>query len=239
MKDQYKQQRKEKMKVKFNREYLPMLASFMAINDPRYYLNGFHVKPHPEDGVILTATDGHRLVTIHDKNGMSDGEYILPISKPLNAAAKKSTLNKIPLNSVQFVDGKAFVLHHDDQGDLDFVVDDPDRAASFTSFIEYVKEIDGRFPNTKRLFKDLKFKKTSCIGVNVDYIGKLKSICKNSRIPQLNLMLNGSNGALVVVGGYDREIVALIMPARFDDEDLSIPEFVNFGGGMPLTGESQ
>ncbi len=227
------------MKVKFNREYLPILASFMAVNDIRYYLNGFHVKPHPEKGVILTATDGHRLVTIHDENGMSDSEYILPISKPLNAAAKKSTFNKIPLNSVQFVDGKAFVLHHNEEGDLDFVVDKCDGAISFVSYIEYIKEIDGRFPNTKRLFKDFEFNPTSSVGVNVDYISKLKSICRNSRIPQLNLMLNGRNGALVAIGGYHREIVALIMPARFDDDKLSIPEFVKFGGGNPLDGDNE
>lgn len=62
------------MKTKFNIEYLPMLAAFAAKNDVRYFLNGFHVKPHPEKGVILTATDGHCLINIHDEDGFSDGE---------------------------------------------------------------------------------------------------------------------------------------------------------------------
>ena len=80
------------MKTKFNIEYLPMLAAFAAKQDARYYLNGFHVKPHPEKGVILTATDGHCLVTIHDEDGFTDGDYIYPISKELLKAANKKSI---------------------------------------------------------------------------------------------------------------------------------------------------
>ncbi len=220
----------EKMKIKFNREYLPILASFMAINDVRFYLNGFHVKPHPEVGIILTATDGHRLVTIYDKDGLSDGEYIFPISKPLLAAAKKSSFNKLPLNYVQFIDNKVFVLHHDDD-DSDFFKDCSDHSVNRVSHVEYFKEIEGKFPNTKRIFSAFKLKATDRVGVNVDYIGKLKSVVTCKKFPQLNLMLSGVDGSICAVSGYDKEIVSLVMPTRFDDEELTIPGFVNFGGG--------
>ncbi len=225
--------RKIKMKVKFNREYLPILASFMAVNDVRYYLNGFHVKPHPEEGVILTATDGHRLVTIHDKKGLCDGEYILPISKPLLAAAKKTNINKLPLNSVQFIDNKVYVLLHNEDDEFDFFKDDNESPMSQVPHVEYFSVIDGRFPNTKRIFAAFKPKPTSSIGINVDYIGKLKSVVTNRKFPQLNLMLSDKDGVVCAVSGYDKEIVSLIMPARFDDEELAVPEFVQFGGGEP------
>ena len=219
------------MKVKFDKAYLPILASFMAVNDVRYYLNGFHVKPHPEKGVILTATDGHRLVTIHDKKGFSDGEYILPISKPLNAAAKKR--NVIPLNSVQFIDNKVYVLFHNDgdEWEADFFKDDKDVNINLVSHVEYFSVIDGRFPNTNRIFSSLKLKATKNIGINVDYVGKLKSVVTCKKFPSLNLMLSGNNGVVCAVSGYDKEIVSIVMPARFDDENLTIPDFVNFGGG--------
>ena len=228
------QQKENSMKIKFNREYLPILASFMAVNDVRFYLNGFHVKPHPEAGVVLTATDGHRLVTIYDKNGLSDGEYILPISKPLLTAAKKTSFNKLPLNSVQFIDNKVFVLCHNDNDEFDFFQDDSEHSVSFISHLEYIQTIDGRFPNTKRIFSAFKPKQTDHVGVNVDYIGKLKSVVTNKKFPQLNLMFSGKDGSICAVSGYDKEIVSLIMPARFDDEDMAIPEFVNFGGGDAL-----
>lgn len=221
------------MKVKFNREYLPVLASFMAINDIRYYLNGFHVKSHPESGVILTATDGHRLVTIHDKDGMSDGEYILPISKPLLKAAKKRSLHCLPLNSIQFIDNKVYILQHNNDDEFDFFKDDNESPMDQVSHIEYITEIDGRFPNTKRIFEGFELKPVNHIGVNVEYIGKLKSICTNAKFPHLNLMLNGTDGKIIAVSGYDKEIVSVIMPARFDDVELIVPNFVNFGGGTP------
>ena len=221
------------MKVKFNREYLPMLAAFMAVKDVRYYLNGFHVKPHPDSGVILTATDGHRLVTIHDKEGQADGEYILPISKPLLAAAKKSGVEGLPLNSIQFVDNKAYVLYWDCDCEFDFFVNDEESPMSQVSYVEYITPIDGRFPNTARIFKGVNLQPVNHVGVNVEYIGKLTSVCTTRKFPQLNLMFSGSDGHIVAVSGYNREIVSVVMPARVDEVDVSIPDFVKFGGGEP------
>ena len=219
------------MKVKFNREYLVILSQFMAVNDVRYYLNGFHVKPHPNEGVILTAVDGHRLVTIHDKSGISDGEYILPISKPLLKAAKKSCVNGLPLNSVQFINNKAYVLLHNEDDEFDFFQDDNESPMSQVHHVEYISQIDGKFPDTKKLFSGLTLEAVECVGVNIDYISKLKSICTSVKFPAINLMFTGKSGSVVAVSGYNREIVSVIMPARFDKADLSIPEFVNFGGG--------
>ena len=221
------------MKIRFDRQYLPMLADFMAVKDVRFYLNGFHVKPHPDSGVILTATDGHRLVTIHDKDGQSDGEYILPISKPLLAATKKSNTDGLPLNSVQFIDNKAFVLHWSDDAEFDFFENDDESPMHQVSYVEYITQIDGRFPNTKRIFKDFKLKPVDHVGVNVEYIGKLKSVCTTKKFPQLNLMLSGDDGKIIAVSGYDKEIVSVVMPARVDEVELIVPDFVNFGGGEP------
>lgn len=221
------------MKIKFNREYLPMLAAFMAVKDVRYYLNGFHVKPHPDCGVILSATDGHRLVTIHDKDGQSDGEYILPISKALLAAAKKSSIdNGFVLNSIQFVDNKAYVLYWDCDSEFDFFKNDEESPMDQVSYVEYITKIDGRFPNTKRVFDDIKLKPVDHIGVNVEYIGKLKSVCTTSKFPQLNIMFSGSDGSIIAVSGYDKNIVSVVMPAVTGEFEATIPDFVKFGGGQ-------
>lgn len=221
------------MKIRFDRQYLPMLADFMAVKDVRFYLNGFHVKPHPDEGVILTATDGHRLVTIYDKNGQSDGEYILPISKPLLAASKKKNTDGLPLNSVQFIGNKAFVLHWENDTEFDFFESDDESPMEQVSYVEYINKIDGRFPNTRGIFKGFELKPVEHVSVNVEYIGKLKSVCTNKKISCLNLMLCGVYGKIISVSGHDKEIVAVIMPARIDNNELTVPDFVNFGGGDP------
>lgn len=62
-------------------------AHLMVSNeDTRYYLNGVYIQPHPEKGVILTATDGHRLISIWDELGIFDHP------EPVIVKADKATL---------------------------------------------------------------------------------------------------------------------------------------------------
>lgn len=49
--------------------------------ETRYYLNGVHIEPHPDGGVLLVSTDGHRMLCIHDPDGQSDGNGIIRASK--------------------------------------------------------------------------------------------------------------------------------------------------------------
>ncbi len=222
------------MKIKFNKDYLQMLAAFAAIKDVRYYLNGFHIKPHPEEeGVILTATDGHKLVTIHDETGYSDGDYIFPITKELLAASKKRfTENKLPLNEIQIVGNKAYVLFAE-EGCEGFFESEEDDSVERIHHVEYIKDIEGRFPNTKRIFDKLEYKDVSTVCVNPSYIGQLVKICVNAKMPYINLMFCGVNSSIVAVSGLNKEIVAVIMPARGEEEPVPLPGFVYLGEDEP------
>lgn len=40
-----------------------------SFEEVRYYLNGVYVHPHPEKGVLLVGTDGHRMMVVHDESG--------------------------------------------------------------------------------------------------------------------------------------------------------------------------
>lgn len=51
--------------VDINYDYLKAVSLAMAKQDIRYYLMGVHVEAKL-DGVTLVATDGHRLLAIHD-----------------------------------------------------------------------------------------------------------------------------------------------------------------------------
>jgi hypothetical protein len=220
------------MKTKFKIEYLPMLAAFAAKCDVRYYLKGFHVKPHPEKGVILTATDGHCLVTIHDEDGFSDGEYIYPISKELVKAANKK--QSLPLQNIMINDGVAMLTSIYD------IID------SFTKFealeqqhrnlithIEFISPIDGLFPNAGKIFKsrlsEENSKPTSTIGMNVDLLSRLSKL-KHSKF-QGEVLHISEKGNLIAVMGLKKEIVAVIMPMSMNEEDPALPaDFVFLAG---------
>lgn len=224
------------MKTKFNIEYLPMLAAFAAKNDVRYFLNGFHVKPHPEKGVILSATDGHCLVTIHDEDGFSDGEYIYPISKELLKAANKKHLPSI--QNIFINDGVAM---------LTSICDILDTFTSFEALgieerkrithIEFINPIDGRYPNAGKLFKsrlsEENLKPVLTIGMNADLLSRLSKL-KYSKFNGAALHLAEKN-SLIAVMGLKKEIVAMIMPMTLDESERTHPaDFVNFAGHQPV-----
>lgn len=63
-------------------------AECQSTEEARYYLNGVHIAPHPEKGVVLTATDGHRLISLHDVTGKCAAPKIVKIDpKAIDAKA--------------------------------------------------------------------------------------------------------------------------------------------------------
>lgn len=219
------------MLVTFERQYMPILGEFMAKDDARYYLNGFHVKPHPEgEGVILSATDGHRAVVIHDKEGHSDGEYILPISKALLSAAKKSlTKDKLPINQVHFIKNKVLLRFIDVEGG-ELPVIEPEQPESVVHHTEFFSPIDGRYPNISIIFSGLESKLVESIGVNVDYIGKLSVLLSKYKIAHLNF--HGDTNSITVVAGHFSEITAIIMPARSSKPESTAPSYTKYAGNL-------
>ena len=225
------------MKTKFNIEYLPMLAAFAAKQDVRYYLNGFHVKPHPQKGVILTATDGHCLVTIHDEDGFSDGEYIYQISKELVKAANKKRFPSI--QNIFINDGVAMLTSIYDIIDTFTTFEALDtQERKLITHIEFINaNLGGRYPNAGKVFKsrlsEENLKPTLTIGMNVNLLSRLSKLnyCK----------INGATlhvsekGSLIAVMGLKKEIVAMIMPMTLDESERAHPaDFVNFAGHQPV-----
>lgn len=63
--------------------------------ETRYYLNGVHIEAHPQKGVLLVSTDGHRMVCIHDVDGQCDKPviaqlptYVRQLCRPKKASLK-------------------------------------------------------------------------------------------------------------------------------------------------------
>lgn len=67
--------------IKVKASYFKAASVCMSTEETRYYLNGVYIEPCAAGGVTLTATDGHRLVCIHDKDGTCDKPTIVGLPK--------------------------------------------------------------------------------------------------------------------------------------------------------------
>lgn len=76
-------------RVRTSARYLRMLLPFMGRDPTRYYLKGIKAEPHPKRGILLVATDGHRMGIVHDEAGESNGDWINRV--PGNVAATLRT----------------------------------------------------------------------------------------------------------------------------------------------------
>lgn len=69
-------------------DYYRACAVFASTEEIRPYLKGVHIEPHPVEGVILVATDGHRMLVAHDPDGHCAGPAIVSVTGATLKAGK-------------------------------------------------------------------------------------------------------------------------------------------------------
>lgn len=74
--------------LRLSARLVALVTPFMAAKDIRYYLCGVNVRPHPDGGAVICATNGHVLGAVHDKDAVCDHEVILVISTNTVVALK-------------------------------------------------------------------------------------------------------------------------------------------------------
>lgn len=75
--------------IRINADLFRAAYVCVSTEETRYYLNGVYVEPHADEGVILVATDGHRLVCIHDATGTASGAAIIRVDKNVLKKCRK------------------------------------------------------------------------------------------------------------------------------------------------------
>jgi DNA polymerase III beta subunit, central domain len=119
------------------------VASCMAKCDIRYYLNGFYVEPHI-DGVIIVATDGHKMLAIIDRTGHAERSVICGLPKLIKKAMPRRAM---------FDDGSSHRLKliktqtDDHQG---LILTGPNKEPIATSLEKHL--INGAFPDWRKVF---------------------------------------------------------------------------------------
>lgn len=104
--------------LQFNAEHLPKVLNFAAKDDVRFYLNAIRIEPAKDGGVLLIATDGHRLIVFRDPDGHTNAEYTIPI-KPIHLKTLFARKTRGVAHTIfGFVEGKQIALrslHAEDQ----------------------------------------------------------------------------------------------------------------------------
>jgi hypothetical protein len=101
------------MILQFSADCYRAAATCMSDKETRYYPRGVYVQPAPkaEGGVLMVATDGHRMALIHDRDGCIDRPRILhidPKQKDLKAGRKEHGPRRVHIHA-DLVKGKSEV----------------------------------------------------------------------------------------------------------------------------------
>lgn len=184
-------------------------AECQSTEETRYYLNGVYIHPHPDEGALLVATDGHRLIVVHDKAGKCD--------KPGIVAIDKKVLGNKLFNSDE--DARVII---DDEGIASFGV--------FRS--EKSSLIDGTFPDYARvvapvlkLAKEQKYAPASFNQSFVAAFGKVTTMFQHNKGASMRIVsFSETDPALIRFGSIDHAF-GLLMPMRASTSN-EIPLFI-------------
>lgn len=74
--------------IRCNANLFRLAFTCSSKEETRYYIGGVFVEPHASKGVTLTATDGHRLICVHDESGYATESAIIKLTPDALKACK-------------------------------------------------------------------------------------------------------------------------------------------------------
>lgn len=126
--------------IRFNANLFRLAFCATSNEETRYYLKGVYVEPHAQGGVTLSATDGHRLISIRDESGQADECAIIKLGDALKQCKPKRGFVRVV--SIGTGENEATIYEAREPADeLDF-----QRVAIATDV-----RIDGTFPDYRRV----------------------------------------------------------------------------------------
>jgi hypothetical protein len=182
--------------IQINANLFARVAVAQSTEAGRYYLQGVCIQPHPRgEGVTLTATDGHCLLTAHDPKAdpatLPAGGLIVSLGKDgLKAARKGQTVTIDPAAG-------------------DASVDNAWRSASTTI-------VDGAFPDWRRILPQGDQVATGA-AFDVKLLSRLGDALCDWRKSSHGLTMRGADDAsphVVACDSPDAAIFAVCMPIR-------------------------
>ncbi len=208
-------------KVVVSARAIAALLPFKSKDECRYYLNGIHVEPAlPQfGGVILVATDGHKMAIVHDILGEADAAHILDIPRSLARMLGRKASQTALSARAHFLRAAVHLV------DTEF----PDTAdASEPSphhlYTGYAPGIDGTFPDWRRaVIPGAEVKHTGCaIVINAayfaDFLRAAQCLSEDRRAPPiLRIYAPTADGPALITSAHAEDglsFAGYLMPHR-------------------------
>jgi hypothetical protein len=228
--------------IRTNADLFRLANMCASKEETRYYLNGVLIEPHAVKGVILVATDGHRMVVIHDETGHADESAIVHLSPEALKACKPGRNERRLLEVTDIAPGKgsAWIKVSRQFPKYDNTWSEPELTAVSANCV-----VDGTFPHWQRVLPKITEERTAP-SFNTGYLASFTEIGEglnaafNPDAPRskegLRMVITASDAggpALVTWPGYAASTgvagraFGVLMPMRFDDANAHrIPPFV-------------
>ena len=162
-------------------------ARFTGKEQTRPYLHGVYIEPAAGGGILLTATDGHRLFHGFDPEGTAPAPaLIVPEKAKLPAAWGRPA----PIT----IDLAAGIMRHPDGGTMGARLD------------------DGRFPDYSRVIPQ-EFTGEAA-HFNASYIGDLGDVANMLEKGSQPFIVHNGGDAAIVLFGDRRDCFGILMPMR-------------------------
>ena len=218
------------MTIRVNAELFRLAYGAVSKEETRYYLNGVYVEPHPERGALIVATDGHRMVCIHDPDAACDESAIvqLPPYARTMCPSKKSGLGIDKRVLDVDVKAKTATIYNEKMDGKGVV------SKTVALVTAHGVVIDGTFPDWRKVTPRGPFKTVGLSGFAAENMG---AICALGKLLNTSGRRNaamyflqreaGSDGDPIIVRWSGREdIFAVVMPMRCDPV-TTLPSFLD------------
>lgn len=199
--------------IRINANLFRIAYACVSKEETRYYLNGVYVEPHPQGGVTLTTTDGHRLLSLYDENGFADESAIIRLDVKLC----KSKRYYSRFISIETGSDSATIL--EGTGD----VYDPDVFAPVAT--EYKVRIDGTFPDYRRCVPQTPdMANLAAPNFNGSYVGDFGAVGRELSIHfnagktgTMRVLSSDASGPCLILWPAVSQAFGVLMPMRAAD----------------------
>lgn len=198
--------------ITVNAKLFRVASMFAGKNQVRTYLNGVRIEKAKE-GVILVATDGHRMIVINDREGKIEGEPLtLKVTKHFIDATKKTKDERKERKILATSDGAVSVL----DGEDDKVI------VQYNDFVT-----DNTLPVWRKAF-NWDIKEQSPAGYNYRYLNDFGK-AGNELTGWGNISIKGTEDGPAIIGFYGCDYAfGVLMPVKFDRHNMNIPENLQY-----------
>lgn len=202
--------------IRCNANLFRIAFACTSTEDTRFYLQGVQVEPHPQGGVLLVSTDGHRLLVVRDESGFADETAIIKLDKDAlkHCKSKRGDNREIVIDSGMHEAAIRLVLG---------TADEPEYSPLAMA---YQVRVDGTFPDYRHVIPTEFEGGTAAF--NGGYLGSFGDIGKeladhvkgvNREFAAMRVISNGDGPALVTWPGYSDLAFGVLMPMRAPDAD--------------------